>query len=69
MTDPVFKLIKNDDSRYVKDLKKRIKANNGFCPSQMTRDKDTKCPCKAYREQGECYCGMYIKVPVYEEEV
>lgn len=59
-----YRMIKNDDAQYVKDLKRRIKANNGFCPSQMERIPETKCPCKSYREHGECYCGMYIKVPV-----
>lgn len=59
-----YKTIKNDDKQYVKDLKKRIKANNGYCPNQMEKSERTKCPCAAYRECGECYCGMYIKVPV-----
>lgn len=55
-------VIKNPDSDYVKTLKKRIKANNGFCLNQHERNEDTKCPCKMFRDTGECFCGMYIKI-------
>lgn len=52
-----YKIIKNPETDYVKDLKKRIKANNGFCPCQLEKTPDTKCPCKIFRETGECCCG------------
>ena len=58
----------NSDSTYVKNLKKRLKRNNGFCISQPEKTPETKCPCTLYREHNECLCGMYIKVPVYEED-
>lgn len=63
-----YKVIKNQDKEYVKDLKKRIKANNGYCPCQQEKTADTKCPCKIFKETSECCCGLYIKVPVYEDE-
>ena len=34
----VYKTIKNPDTDFVKNLKKRIKANNGFCPCQMEKN-------------------------------
>lgn len=54
--------IPNPDKQYVKDLKKRIKANNGYCPCRIDKNPDTKCLCKAYRETGECICGLFIQV-------
>ena len=35
----------------------------GFCPCQITKDRDTMCPCKNYRQNGECVCGLFVKVP------
>lgn len=54
--------IPNPDKEFVKDLKKRIKKNNGFCPCRLDKTPDTKCLCKDYRETGECICGLFIKV-------
>lgn len=59
-----YKTVKNPDVDFVKNLKKRIKQNNGFCPCQMEKTQDTKCPCKIFKETGECLCGLYIRVPV-----
>lgn len=54
----------NPDDTFVKGLKKRIKQNNGYC---LNKDKapENKCPCTAFRENGECDCGLYIKDPTY----
>lgn len=57
------KLIQNPNKDFVRDLKKRIKANNGFCPCQIERNKDTKCPCKLFKEEQNCICGLYIELP------
>lgn len=57
------KIIKNTDAQFVKQLKKRIKDNNGYCPCRLEKNADTKCPCKDFRETGDCCCGLYIKVP------
>ena len=51
----------NPDSAMVKEIKKRIKKMNGFCPNKEEKTADTKCPCRQYRETGECDCGLYIK--------
>ena len=37
--------------------------SGGFCPCQVKKDRDTMCPCKNYRQKGECICGLFVKVP------
>lgn len=66
-TDVKYQLIKNPDSSYVKEIKKRLKANNNYCPCKPEKTPDTKCPCADYRDNGNCDCGMYILVPIYED--
>ena len=56
-------VIKNPDTEFVKNLKKRIKDNSGYCPCRLDKTPDTKCPCKEFRETGECICGLYITLP------
>ena len=49
---------------FVKEIKAKIKANNGYCPCRLTKTPDTKCMCKEFREQtseGYCHCGLFIK--------
>lgn len=58
-----MKTIKNPDAEFVKNLKKRIKDNGKYCPCRLEKTPDTKCPCKDFRETGECICGLYIQVP------
>lgn len=67
-----MKIIENPDTEFAKEIRRELKGNNGFCPSAMSRDKDTKCMCRDFREQteaGPCNCGLYIKVedPVSDE--
>lgn len=58
-----MKTIKNPDKDFLKDLKKRIKKNNGYCPFEEVKSADTKCPCHAAQCKEACVCGMYIQVP------
>lgn len=53
----------NDDKILVKEIKERLKENDGYCPCRIVHTPDTKCMCKEFREQqeGECHCGLYIK--------
>ena len=56
----------NPDVEYVKEIRKNLKANSGYCPCRLEKNKDTKCMCKEFREQeaeGFCHCGLYRKVP------
>lgn len=55
----------NPDDAFVKGLKKRIKQNNGYCLNKQKGISDNKCPCKLFREDGSCECGLYIKDPTY----
>ncbi len=53
----------NPDSDYVKEVRRKLKANNGYCPCAVIKDEDTKCMCREFREMtsGMCSCGLYIK--------
>lgn len=40
-----------------------VEANGGYCCCALVKDEDTKCMCRAFREQekpGPCHCGRYI---------
>lgn len=63
-----YETIKNPDKEFLKDFKKRLKDNGGYCPCRPSKTPDSKCPCKWYKEDKECICGLYIKVPNYDDE-
>ena len=46
------------------DIAILVAENGGYCPCAVIRNEDTKCICKAFREQesGLCRCGRYEKV-------
>lgn len=54
----------NPDKEYVDLIKQRLKENDGYCPCRTSKTEDTKCMCKEFKEQseGECHCGLYIKI-------
>lgn len=51
------------DAEYAKEVKQKIRENDGYCPCAVSKTPDTKCMCRDFREQenGMCYCGLYIK--------
>ena len=53
-----------DDKEHAEKIRKLIRDNNGYCPCRLVRNDDTKCICKEFLEQeeGECHCGLYIKL-------
>ena len=55
----------NPDKDFVKEIREHLKENNGYCPCSIVKNPDTRCMCKAFREQesGFCHCGLYEKVP------
>ena len=61
-----MRVTQNPDSVFAKEVKKQIKANNGYCPCRLTKSPDTKCMCRDFREmidrgeEGACLCGLYI---------
>lgn len=59
-----FKIRKNPDNTFVKEMMEKIKENDGYCPCKLEKSPDTKCMCKEFREQateGYCHCGLYYK--------
>lgn len=59
-----MKIKVSDNKELVAEIRQKIKDNGGFCPCRLTKNEDTKCPCKEFREQsepGECHCGLYVK--------
>lgn len=58
-----MKITQNPDKDYANEIKKMLKANNGYCPCALVKTPDTKCMCKEFRdmEEGTCQCGLYIK--------
>ena len=60
-----MKIVVSEDTERVNELRKALKENDGYCPCEFARNEDTKCMCKAFREQeteGYCHCGLYKKV-------
>ena len=60
-----MKIIENPDKNVVHNIRTHLNLNNGYCPCANKQTTETKCMCKAFREQkepGECHCGLYIKI-------
>ena len=54
----------NPDKEMVKTVREGLKRTGGYCPCMLERSPDTKCMCKAFREQKEpgfCHCRLYYK--------
>lgn len=56
----------NSNKKLVKEIREKLKENDGYCPCKILKTDDNKCMCKAFRdmierkESGECHCGLYI---------
>ena len=64
-----MKIFENPDKKIVKDIRKQLKENDGYCPCKLEKTEDTNCLCKDFREQtseGYCHCGLYYKEEVEE---
>lgn len=59
-----MKIILNPDSEVIKMVREALKSNDNYCPCKVVHIEDNKCMCKAFRDQeeGECHCGLYIKI-------
>lgn len=51
----------NDSAR--EHLLSVLLQGGGYCPCQPKKDRNTMCPCKNYRLDGKCICGLYVKIP------
>lgn len=61
----MLKIILNPDKKLVAEIEAELNENGGYCPCILEKTPDTKCICKAFREQdhpGECHCGRFVKV-------
>lgn len=62
----MIKVTTNPDKDLVKEIRRKIRENDGYCPCSIQQNEDTKCMCKEFREQidneisGECHCGLYV---------
>ena len=59
-----LKVVVSSDTEKVKDIRKALQENDGYCPCEIHKTPDTKCMCKAFRMQtfpGPCHCGLYEK--------
>lgn len=59
-----MKIKVSEDKELVAEIRARLKENGGYCPCRISKTEENKCMCKEFREQaeGECHCGLYIKV-------
>lgn len=63
-----MKVVVNSDEVLVKEIRWGLEMNDGHCPCSILKNDDTKCMCKAFRDQiaqgipGKCYCGLYEAV-------
>ena len=59
-----MRIIKNPDEEFYKEISKKVKENDNYCPCSLEKNEDTKCMCKEFREQieeGYCHCMRYKK--------
>ena len=62
------KVIVTSDAERAKEIREKLKLNNGYCPCRLLKTEDNKCICREFKEQiargelGSCHCGLYIVV-------
>lgn len=60
-----MKIVVNKDKELVKEIREKIKQNNGHCCCAIVFNDDNMCMCKEFREKiankelGFCDCGLY----------
>lgn len=59
-----MKIRVSDNKELVEEVRAQLKENGGYCPCKIEKTPDTKCMCKEFMdmEEGECHCGLYVKV-------
>ena len=59
-----MKITVNEDKEFVKEIRRKIEANDGYCLCAIEKTPDTKCICKEFLNGdkiGYCNCGLYRK--------
>ena len=68
----MLKIRLSSDAEQVKIIREGLKARDGYCPCLVAKNADTKCMCKAFRDQTEpglCHCGLYEKYESEEKQI
>lgn len=63
----MLKIIPNPNVDIYNKITNAVIQNDGYCPCMLTKNQDTKCICKDFRDQshkGECHCGRYVKIGI-----
>lgn len=62
------KVHENTDKHIVDSIRSSLKKKDGYCPCRATKNEDTRCLCKEFRDQiadpdfeGFCHCKLYYK--------
>lgn len=56
------------NSKVARPIAKRLVKTEGICPcsheewDEHTSLTDKQCPCKTFRDTGDCHCGLYERV-------
>jgi ferredoxin-thioredoxin reductase catalytic subunit len=50
----------NPDTEVVALVKEGLKQTGGYCPCELEKSDENKCPCKTFREEQVCRCGLYV---------
>ena len=56
------------NGKALKGIAKGLIRTGGICPcahdewTDKTPQADKECPCKTFRETGDCHCNLYIKL-------
>lgn len=64
----MVKVTTNPDKDFVKEIRAKIKENNGHCACAISFNDSNKCMCEEFKKQieegraGECHCGLYIAI-------
>lgn len=65
----------NEDAAVVAAVREGLRRTGGYCPCVREQSEDTKCICRAFREQmadpnfeGYCHCMLYYKEKNKDEE-
>lgn len=64
-----LKIVQNPNKEKYDEMTQAVKDNDGYCPCLLEKNPDTKCMCKAFRDQTEpglCHCQRFLKVKVEE---
>lgn len=62
--EDILRIVRNPNEKEYNEITQKVKDNDGYCPCMLIKNDDTKCICRAFREQREigfCHCGRYKK--------